>query len=169
MLTGMLLLGGRSFGQITISGAITDKHGNSPLPGANITLENAMGSAVSDELGHFVLPRLKHGKYTVDVSYVGFKTVRRELLLVRDTILQVEMEGAAVLGDEVNIIATRAHDKNPVAFMSISNKELQTANLGKDIPYLIQGSPSTIVPRWSSPPMQGMALVIRASASAAPT
>ena len=134
-----------AFGQYTIFGKATDKQQGTPLPGANISLENAMGSAVSDELGHFTLSHLKRGKYSMTVSYVGFKTDKREMILDHDTTLSIELEGSPILGDEVNIIATRAHDKYPTAFLSISEKELHTLNQGKDIPTLLQGSPSTIV------------------------
>jgi iron complex outermembrane receptor protein len=145
MLTSMLLLCGHSFGQIIVTGKITDKQQGIPLPGTNITLGNSLSATVSDEQGNFTLSPVKPGKLTITVSYVGFKTIRRELLLQHDTVLRFDMEGATVLGDEVNIIATRAQDKYPTAFISISNKELRSANLGQDIPSLIQGSPSTIV------------------------
>ena len=145
MLMGMLLFGAPSFGQITISGRITDKDQEKALPGANITLGNAMGSAISDDQGSFMLARLKPGKTVITISYVGFRTIKRELTLRGDTMLQFIMEGSAILGDEVNIISTRAHDKYPTAFMSVSAKEIQAANLGRDIPSLLQGTPSTIV------------------------
>ncbi len=145
VLTGMFLFSVNTFGQFALSGKITDKEQGKPLPGAHISLENNSASAVSDEQGSFILPRLKPGNHTVTISFIGFKTVKQLFSLNRDTTLQVALEGAAILGDEVNIISTRAHDKYPVAYTSLSTGELQPANLGKDIPSLLQGSPSTIV------------------------
>ncbi len=145
MLTGIFLFNMHASGQHVIMGTITDRKLGSPLAGANVTLDKATGSAVSDEHGAFALQQLKTGKYSLTISYVGYKTLKRDLDLRSDTTLSVGLEGAAILGDEVNIVAIRAHDRYPTAYASISGREIQTANLGKDMPTLLQYAPSTII------------------------
>jgi iron complex outermembrane receptor protein len=44
----------------------------------------------------------------------------------------------------VDIVANRATDKTPVAFTNISKQQLQSANDGKDLPYLISFTPSLV-------------------------
>jgi len=145
MLTGILLFTGQAFGQVTLSGKITDKQQGAPLQGANIVLENTAASAVADEQGNFTISHLKSGLYRISVSFVGFKTVRQEVHLIRDTTLLFGLTGAPLLGEEVNIIATRAHDRYPTAYRSVTGRELKNINLGKDVPFLIEGTPSTVV------------------------
>ncbi len=46
--------------------------------------------------------------------------------------------------DEVLLSATRANDKTPVAFTNISKKELESINLGQDLPVLLDQLPSVV-------------------------
>ena len=45
---------------------------------------------------------------------------------------------------EVQIIGLNAHEKTPVTFTNIDKEELETKNLGQDLPYLISLTPSVI-------------------------
>jgi len=145
MLPGLFLWAATSSAQVTLTGKIADKLENKPLAGAHISFTPQSLSAISDESGSFLITHLKKGNVVMTVSFVGFKTEKRILDLRRDTTLNIELDGTILMGDEVNIVATRAHDKYPTAYSSISNKELGRANLGKDIPYLLQATPSTVV------------------------
>ena len=145
MLWGLNLSATLVSAQITVSGIIVDKLEKKPLPGAHISIETKSVSAISDGAGHFSISNLKHGKLTFIVSFVGFKTEKRQLYLRNDTIVSFELDGTILMGDEVNIVATRAQDKYPTAYSSITNKEIKAVNFGKDIPYLLQTTPSTVV------------------------
>ncbi|MBD0830975.1 TonB-dependent receptor [Aestuariibaculum sediminum] len=46
--------------------------------------------------------------------------------------------------DEVLLSATRAKDKTPVAFSNISKEELESTNLGQDLPILLDQMPSVV-------------------------
>ncbi|MEW4923300.1 TonB-dependent receptor [Algibacter sp. 2305UL17-15] len=46
--------------------------------------------------------------------------------------------------DEVLLSATRAKDKTPVAFTNITKKELESINLGQDLPILLDQLPSVV-------------------------
>ncbi len=145
MLTlGLFLLVSTMSAQHTINGLVTDQKTGEPLPGAHLSAGNKSVSAVSDADGRFTLPKIKPGNISVRASFIGYKTYTRIINILHDTTLNIQMEGAALLGDEVNIIATRAQDKYPTAHTSMSNKEINASNLGRDIPCLIQESPSTV-------------------------
>lgn len=45
---------------------------------------------------------------------------------------------------QVDIVANRATEKTPVAFTNVTKKELTAANDGRDIPYLLQSTPSVV-------------------------
>ncbi len=146
MLTlGLFLQVSTMSAQHTINGLVTDQKTGEPLPGAHLSAGNKSVSAVSDADGRFTLPKIKPGNISVRASFIGYKTYTRIINILHDTTLNIQMEGASLLGDEVNIIATRAQDKYPTAHTSISNKEISASNLGRDIPSLVQESPSTVV------------------------
>jgi iron complex outermembrane recepter protein len=130
--------------QVRLSGTVTDNKGTSPLPGAHIVIENTFLTDVADASGHFVFKSLKKGACSLKVSHVGFQTVKIDLVLQTDTSISVMLEEEPILGEEVNITATRAGEKYPVASTLMSQKEISKVNLGKDLPYIIQNMPSVV-------------------------
>jgi len=145
MLLALVLSANRVDAQFTVSGKIMDKIEKKPLPGAHITLGTRSVSVVSDTAGHFSISNQKKGKTTLIVSFVGFKTEKRPLDIQKDTNVYFELEGNILMGDEVTIVATRAQEKYPTAYSSITKGEINAMNSGKDIPSLLLGSPSTVV------------------------
>lgn len=131
--------------QHIITGTVTDDRTGALLSGAHVLLIKTAFSAVSDETGSFSLGPLKKGTYTLKISFVGYKTYQSLVRINGDTLIRASLNGEALLGEEVNIIATRVQYKMPAAFSSLSAKEIQAVNLGRDIPYMIQGTPSAIV------------------------
>ena len=131
--------------RLRLSGVIRDKQDGKTLEGANLILEKSGRYAVSDGNGRFTISAVKAAKYTLRASFIGYATLKTDLNLRSDTSITMTMEPSAILGEEVNVTATRAQNKYPLAFTTISSKQLQPVNLGKDLPYLIQNTPSTVV------------------------
>ena len=46
--------------------------------------------------------------------------------------------------DEVSVNSLRANAKTPMAFTNLSKSEIENANLGQDLPYLISLTPSVV-------------------------
>jgi iron complex outermembrane receptor protein len=130
--------------QVRLSGSVTDQGGEHPLPGAHVVIENTFLTGVTDSAGKFDLT-LRRGRYTLKASYIGFHPERLDLNLAKDTSVIIRLREEAILGEEVNITATRAGEKYPVAYSTMSQKEIEKVNLGKDIPYIIQNTPSVVV------------------------
>lgn len=57
-------------------GRVIDQATGGPLGGANITLVNAPGGAVSNNAGYFSIPELKKGVHKIAITYVGYKPVQ---------------------------------------------------------------------------------------------
>ena len=131
--------------QVRLGGTVSDSQDSKQLPGANIILEKSGKNAVSDENGKFLISGIRPGTYTLRVSFIGYATIKQVLILQRDTNIAIRMEQAAILGEEVNVTATRAQAKYPVAYTDITSGQLKSINMGKDMPYLIQNTPSTVV------------------------
>ncbi len=131
--------------QVSLSGVVKDAVTGSPLAGANITLENTFLSAFTDGAGIYHIRSIPSGVHTVRVSFMGYQRYLTTIRLSKDTIVDVALENAAILGEEVNIIATRAQPRTPATFTNISAKKIEELNLGKDMPYILQSTPSVLV------------------------
>jgi len=131
--------------QIVLRGVVTDKQADSPLPGAYVALESTTATTISDGSGNYRLTGVKPGKAILRVSFMGYKTEKIALTIRQDTVINIVLEPAPILGEEVNIQATRAQSKYPTTWSTISNKEITSVNLGKDLPYIIQSTPSVVV------------------------
>ncbi|NQV01239.1 MAG: TonB-dependent receptor [Bacteroidia bacterium] len=131
--------------QIVLNRSVSEQYKGKPLPGAHIRVANTFFTAVSDSAGRFMLTGLKKGNYSLICSFVGFKTVTINCKLVIDTTIHFKLEESAILGDEINIVATRAGENYPTAYTTISRVKIEEANLGRDLPYVIQSTPSVIV------------------------
>ncbi len=145
MIIAWMVSSGPVSAQVSVTGTVTDASDGHPLPGAHVSTGGTTLPAVSDTDGRFRLERVRKGDLTLRVSYVGFQTAEITLKVARDTVLTVNLHGTTLLGNEVSIIGTRAQERYPAAFASLNRKEIRSLNLGKDIPFLIQGTPSTVV------------------------
>ncbi|MDP5140760.1 MAG: TonB-dependent receptor plug domain-containing protein, partial [Spirosomaceae bacterium] len=75
------------------------------------------------------------------------KTVLILLLTVNCSLLTAKAQDSLKINelDEVIVRATRATNKTGMAFSNLSKKEIQKQNLGQDIPFLLNQTPSVVV------------------------
>lgn len=77
---------GYSQSQTSVSGNVVDGQDTSPLAYVNVVLKTSKDSAfvtgtVTDEEGRFVLTNVAKGDYQVEVSYIGYTTVRQNIYI----------------------------------------------------------------------------------------
>ncbi|MFH1936964.1 MAG: TonB-dependent receptor, partial [Bacteroidota bacterium] len=145
LILGSFLVMGSIHAQITIRGNVTGQRDGKPLPGAHIHVVNTYYTAVSDSSGIYEISGLRRGKYTLNCSFVGFKPFPITCRISTDTTIHFNLEESAILGEEVNIVATRAGERYPTAYTTLSGLEIEEANLGRDLPYIVQTTPSVVV------------------------
>lgn len=129
--------------QFSLSGKISEKNNQEVLTGANVIL-NGMSSQ-SDHAGNYSFRNLKPGKYRISVSYVGYKTEEQVLTIAANMTLDLELEKSSFLADEVIVRATRASENSATTYRNVSREEIQKNNLGQDLPYLLNQTPSVVV------------------------
>ena len=148
ILTGSLLLfASFLFSQTELKGKITDEHG-SPLPGASVVLLETRQGIVANEEGIYFFKDLPPNTYHVRATYVGFQEVTHTTVIpegVSSAILHFSLEESAILLDALTVQATRAGEKSPFTYSTIKKEELETRNLGQDVPYLLDATPSVVV------------------------
>ena len=130
------------FGQFKLSGVVMGK--NVPLTGASVVLGNSMYGVSTLSNGTFEFKNLKTGEYVVKVSFIGFETTEIKLDLKSDEHISVHLEPNVILTDEILISASVAKSKTPMAYNNVSGEEISRQNMGQDIPYLLQLTPSFV-------------------------
>ena len=63
-----------------ISGTVTDARSN-PLYGANVVLQNTYQGSTTDSLGFYKIEGLDVGKYTIMVSYIGYRSQKIDIYI----------------------------------------------------------------------------------------
>jgi iron complex outermembrane receptor protein len=131
--------------QATLFGRITDAF-NEPLIGANVLIINLERGAATDVDGTYRLDDLPPGAYDIRVSYVGLATFTKNITLVNgNNEWNVQLQRQDFSLDELIVKATRAGRTTPMTYVNLGKAELEPLNLGQDVPFLLQWTPSTVV------------------------
>lgn len=124
------------------SGTVIDENEN-PLPGASVYIKEIKKGTSTNFKGNFSL-QLKKGTYTVEVSFIGYKTISQRVLLSKNEEYFIKLKTGSMVLDEVLVAAVRANTDAPVTFSNLSKKEIAKRNLGQDIPILLNYMPSVV-------------------------
>nr|WP_293308457.1 TonB-dependent receptor [Pedobacter sp. UBA5917] len=130
--------------QLSVTGKITDQTQNA-LQGATVKLRNQKTAVVSDANGNYNITNLPNGKYTIVVSYIGYKSVEKTIEIQQNTSLDFSLLPQNFLADEVIVRATRATDKSATTYKNIGKEEIQQNNFGQDLPFILQNTPGVVV------------------------
>lgn len=106
----------------TVSGTITDESSGETLLGATVFLEGTSIGTITNEYGFFSLTAAAGG-YNLIISYVGFGTIRKELVLTNNQQINLVLKASSSELDEVVITIK---DKEQ---MSISSPQMSVNNL----------------------------------------
>ncbi len=111
----------------TISGKVTNSLDGETLFGVEIITADYKKGTVSNEYGFytFTLPK---GKQKIIISYLGFKTITKEIDLTQNSTLNFEMEEQSNTLDEVVISTSETKVRNQIkkAEMSVTQLKIKT-------------------------------------------
>ena len=125
-----------------LSGKIVNQN-NEPLSGASVIAKGLNKGVATDEEGNFKL-RLVEGRYTLQISFIGYQSKEQEINLIADDSILIILSSNEYVLDEVLVSAVRANSNTPVTFTNFDKKEIAKRNLGQDIPILLNYLPSVI-------------------------
>lgn len=105
LITGVaiLLLTLNAKAQNKISGNITDEKTNEPLAGVSVHISDLRKGSSTDKTGFYQIENIKKGNYLVEVSIVGYKTITKNIVISKDTIINFVMNDAVAELNEVVI------------------------------------------------------------------
>ncbi len=130
--------------QHTLSGEVRSAETGELLTGANVRLSNTGRLTATNADGEFEFTNLPPATYHLRISFVGYKVWEQEVTLSEDQHLLMKLQDDGLLADEVVVTATRATEQTPTTFTEVHKAELRKQNLGQDIPYLLQFTPSVV-------------------------
>ena len=100
---------GVAFAESVISGRITDPQGK-VVAGARVKLTLPNGSLVSeahsDEVGHYMLPKLGVGPYRLSVSAAGFVSVDKDVSVLKNQPLSADLQFERVEAQSESMVIT---------------------------------------------------------------
>lgn len=137
----LLVASSALFAQNTISGVVTNADNGEALIGANVFISELQTGAATDADGKFSIS-VKAGKYSVTCSYVGFEKQSIEVNAGQDVEVNFEMKDQA-FSLSVTVLANKVKDREtPVAYSSIEKKELERKLASREIPMILNITPS---------------------------
>lgn len=137
----------------TITGKVFDSKTNKPLSDANVEIIGTSIGTATDKQGEFSIKNIPSGKYTLKVTFIGYKPVQKNVnLSYNETVtLKILLKSTIIKGQ--SIIVTAKADANqaveresPIAFTTLTMKELANNYTTGDLPELIQNVPGV----WTS-------------------
>ena len=87
---------------------------------------------------------IREGNYTIAVSFMGYEQWERKISLFEDTIINVSLIRSNILAPEVIVRANRANENDPLAYTNLDKAQLGKADRVRDIPYLLELTPSVV-------------------------
>lgn len=129
--------------QTNVTGSVKDAATGEPLLGANVILTGTGKGAITNESGNFELNNIIAGSYDLKISYLGYTAM---VIPIQTPVegLEILLQPRTMLTEEFIVSATRARETTPTTFQSISKEELNKSNLGQDLPFLLNFTPSVI-------------------------
>lgn len=131
--------------QQTLTGTVTSTAGEL-ISGARLQIEQTYQGTYSNSDGTYEITKIQAKTIVVHVKMIGYEPLHQTIQLDQArTIWNVQLTPSPLLMDEMQVVATRADEKTPTTFSMLTNEQLKQNNYGQDIPYLLEGTPSTVV------------------------
>lgn len=113
-----------------IRGVVTDKISGETIIGANVIISGTTRGAATNIDGEYIIIGLSPGKYSLEISYLGYKKVTINDILVRidlTTTTDIALEEETFQGEELTVVAERALIQKDVtaSLASVGREQIQ--------------------------------------------
>ncbi|MBS9774971.1 MAG: TonB-dependent receptor [Tenacibaculum sp.] len=146
IMLNLLVLVSSVFAQVKMQGTITTKENTKivPIPFANIALYNSVDTtqiiagSVTDFKGKYVFESLKMGNYMLEISCIGYKSVKKKIRVSFPSVGNVlmknfQMEEDTQMLSEVVVKGNRSKQYVDKTVRTFTEKEIKTARYSKDL------------------------------------
>jgi len=136
---GLLSLSQLFAGEVT--GAVNDDGGR-PLIGANVVVEGKDIGAATDVNGNFTISNVPDGRVTLVVTMIGYKKNTKSVTVSGATSVNFSMKKTSLELSAIEVLASRAGEKTPVAYTTVTKAEMEFRLGSQDIPMSLNTTPS---------------------------
>jgi len=126
----------------TVEGRVVDAATSEPLAGATVLEKGTNNGTSADDDGNFSLT-LTQNSPELTVSFVGYRT-KEVAVEDPDNFLNIRLDESVLMSGEIFVSALRVDESTPIAYSNISRADIEQKNMGQDIPYLVQNTPSVV-------------------------
>ena len=127
------------YGQ-SVSGTVTSESGE-PLVGANVVVNGTDLGAAVDADGVYTI-KIGPGSYTVTASSIGYTSATKSIDVSGDVTLNFGLLVTVVEMSALEVLASRADEKTPVAYTTVSKEEMEMRLGSQDLPMALNTTPS---------------------------
>jgi iron complex outermembrane recepter protein len=126
----------------TISGTVKDVNGES-IFGASVVIAGTVQGDAAGIDGSFAIEDVTPGNYTLRVSAIGYSSLEQNVTVSgSDVVLNFVLNPASATLEELKVFASRSDLKTPLAYSDVSKEQIQTELASRDIPEVLNVSPS---------------------------
>ena len=144
----VLMVSTMAMAQQDVIGQITDDKGEPVIGATVLVLENNKGAA-SEENGRYSIGGFElNTDYTLRFSFVGYKPVFKTVNFKKErsrNMINVQFEEATYTLNDALVYSTRIQENSPFTHKNMDKEAIEENNLGVDVPYLLQWTPSAVV------------------------
>ena len=108
------------FAQNTISGTVTDASTGEALAGANVVVVGTSMGAAATADGSYSISNVPDGSYTLTSSVIGYADGSQSVNVSGDATVNFSLNVSALELSALEVLASRAGEKTPVAYTNIS-------------------------------------------------
>ena len=125
----------------SVVGVVTDVNSN-PLSGANVVVDGTEMGTVASEPGFYSI-KVDSGTYTVTVTFIGYSSQSQEVVVGEEDVkVDFALAVDAITLTDVEVLASRASEKTPVAYTTVGKEEMELRLGSQDIPMALNTTPS---------------------------
>ena len=125
------------FAQMTVSGTVTAANSGAALAGANVVVDGTDQGTAADANGAFTLSNVPNGA-TLTASMIGYT----DASATAGSTVNFALAGSAIEMSGLEVLASRAGEKTPVAFTNVSKADMDVRLGSQDIPMALNTTPS---------------------------
>ncbi len=132
-----IIQGFSSFASGVLQGTIFSES-NEALIGAHVYIPEIAKGTIANALGQFQFQNIKSGKYTVEISFIGFETQKLNIEIKDGQTISLKTklkEGGLQLAD---LVVSASNDR-PVNTLSQTDIKLRPVNTSQDILWMVPG------------------------------
>lgn len=129
--------------QFSVTGQVSDS-GKNPLPGVALQIEGTTLGAVTNSDGVYLIKNVPNGNYKLKASFLGYESALVDVEIKSDKSVDIVLQQKIFVTQEVMVQSSRLSTVAPATTSTIGKAEIESNNLGQDIPFLIALQPSVV-------------------------